>query len=301
MGRARAPYAALAARGNFTGYVTTASGQDVYVNVVLGKDAAKKEPLIMLDGVAARHDRNGAFADALGQMGQTVIQVYLTGQGETLVRDLDKKGRSLDRDITADVQVKTVIETLDALGIKKPVAVAGLSYGGAIAAACRQAEPKRFSKALLVAPFVKSSGKDSPMYGFMMNNPWNPMGPSMYRSAAKSTLERTFDYTPEIFEKHPGAFHEGLFRLSMGLEDFELADAVRGMENVHFLVVPEDGASPPDGNLAAIKGAKTGSFLMAPEKDAGKHDLVRGDPIYVIAWMAAIMKGDVKALPIPQE
>jgi pimeloyl-ACP methyl ester carboxylesterase len=301
VGRSRAPYAALAARARFTGYVTTARGQDVYVNIAPGKNVANDEPIVMLDGIAARHDRNGGFADALSQKGQTVVQLYLTGQGETLVRDLEKGGRSLNDDIPAEAQVRTVIDTLDALGVQKPVTVAGISYGGAIAAACRAEAPERFSKVLLVAPFIESSGKSSPMYDFMVNNPWNPMGPAMYRSAAKVSLMQGFPVSPAIFAAHPGAFHEGLLRLSMGLESFTLAGAVRDVENVHFLVVPEDDASPRLGNARASRAARSGSFRMASAEDAGKHDLVRANPDAVIAWMLSIMKGDVKAAPFSKD
>ncbi len=298
VGRPTGPYAKLAARGDFTGYVTTASGQEVYVNVVLGKKPASNEPIVMLDGIAARHERNAAFANGMGAMGQTFIQVYLTGQGETLVRDLQKGGKSLDHDISSEEQVKTVLETLDALGIKKKVSVAGLSYGGAIAADCRRLAPERFSKAMLVAPYIESAAKNEPMVKMMRNNPWNPFGESWYRSAAKSTLAKTFDYQPEVFKKHPGAFHEGLFRLTMGLEKFELKDAVKDQTDIHFLIVPEDGASSPEGNVLALKGVKTGSVLFAPEQDKGKHDLVRGDPAFVAAWMTTIMQGKIKATPV---
>ena len=81
----------------------------------------------------------------------------------------------------------------------------------------------------------------------------------------------------------------------MGLEEFDLKSAVKGMKNVHFLVVPDDGASDPDDNAAAFKGASTGSFTMAPDTDAGKHDLIRGDGNLVATWAADVMAGRLKA------
>lgn len=295
----KGPFAALAKRGDFNGYVKTASGADVYVSVKLAKNAATNRPMVLLDGVAARYDRNSAFEKLVTAKDQSIISIFLPGQGETLAKDMEKGGRSIRNDIEQEQQAKTVIEVLDALGVKDPVGVLGLSYGGAIAAQAEKQYPNRFNKVMLVAPYVKSEGKSSPYYNMMMNNPWNPFGPSMYRAAAKSTLEKTFNYEPEVLQKFPGAFHEGLLRLSMGLEDFELADVVKGMEDVHWLVVPGDGASDPNQNAEAFKGAKTGSFVMAPNTDAGKHDLIRGDGALVATWAADVMAGRWKTQDVP--
>lgn len=291
------PFAALAARGDYAGFVKTASGQELFVSIKLAKDAAQKPPVVMLDGIAARYDRNAAFEDQVVKNGQSIITVYLPGQGETLDRDLDKGGKSLQGDIEQEDQAKAVVSVLDALGVKAPVGVAGLSYGGAIAAQCNAQYPDRFAQLMVIAPFVESQGKDSPYYA-MMNNPWNPWGAMAYRTATKTALENLFPYNPEVLQEHPGAFHEGLFRLTMGLEDYELSDTVKGQADVHFLVVPGDTASPPEKDAQAYKGAKTGSFTMAPKSDTGKHDLVRGDGELVARWLADVMAGKVKADPV---
>src|SRR5687767_13171392 len=51
------PLAALAKRGDFNGFVKTASGTEVYVSIKLAKNPASNRPLVLLDGVAARYDR----------------------------------------------------------------------------------------------------------------------------------------------------------------------------------------------------------------------------------------------------
>ena len=93
----------------------------------------------------------------------------------------------------------------------------------------------------------------------------------------------------------PGAFYDGLYRLTMGLEDFELDDTVKGMDDVHFLVVPDDSASPPEGNARAFQGAHTGTFTSAPQTEAGNHDLVRANGQLVATWIADVMAGRIKA------
>ncbi len=295
--RAEKPFAALAARGEFTGYVALPSGQEVFVSVKLGKSPEKNPPVVMLDGIAARHERNAAFEKMVKKEGLSMVSIFLPGQGETLAKDMASGGKSLRSDIEQEDQAKVVIGVLDALGIKSPVGIAGLSYGGAIAAQCEKQFPDRFSKVMVVAPYVRSQGSSNPMTAFM-NNPFNPFGASMYRSAVKSSLQSLFPASPEVLKSHPGSFHEGLFRLTMGLEDFDLKKTVKGMKDVHFLVVPEDGASPPEHNADAYAGVSTGSFTSAPSKDAGKHDLVRGDGALVADWLANVMAGRVESRPI---
>lgn len=291
------PFASLARKGEFQGFVKTRSGQDVFVSIKLGKNPAANRPVVMLDGIAARYERNTGFENLVKQKDQSIISIYLPGQGETLARDMGAGGKSLRRDIEQEDQARAVIEVLDALGVKEPVGIAGLSYGGAIAAQAEKMYPDRFDKVMLIAPYVESQGKSSPYYA-MMNNPWNPWGTMMYRSSTKTALESLFPNVPTVLQPHRGAFHEALFRLTMGLEDFELDDTVKGMEDVHFLVVPEDTASPPDADKAAFKGARTGSFTSAPRSEAGNHDLVRANGSLVASWVADVMAGRVKTAPV---
>lgn len=294
--RVTGPFSALAKKGEFQGFVTTSSGE-VFVSVKLGKNPGANRPVVMLDGVAARYELNTGFENLVKRQEQSIITILLPGQGETLARDVETGGRTVRNDIQQEDQARAVIEVLDALEVKEPVGIAGLSYGGAIAAQAEKMFPDRFNKVMLIAPYVESAGKSSPYYS-MMNNPWNPLGASMYRSAAKSTLESLFPNVPTVLQPHPGAFHEGLFRLTMGLEDFALDDTVEGMEDVHFLVVPEDSASSPEGNQAAFNGASTGSYTMAPASEAGNHDLVRANGRLVSSWVADVMAGRVKTKPV---
>lgn len=291
---AKGPFGALAKRGELSGLLKLAGGAEVFVSVKLAKNPAANRPVVMLDGVAARYERNATFEDLVKAKDQSIITVYLPGQGETLAADRKKGGRMTSSDIEQEDQARTVIAVLDALGVSEPVGIAGLSYGGAIAAQAEKMFPDRFSKVMLVAPYVESTGKQSPMYG-MMNNPWNPFGQQMYRSATRTMLEQLFPVQPKVLQPFPGAFYDGLYRLTMGLEDFELDDTVKGMDDVHFLVVPEDTASPPAGNAKAFKGAHTGTFTSAPSTEAGNHDLVRANGQLVATWISDVMAGRIKA------
>lgn len=292
LGRVTGPYAGLAARGDFSGYVKTKSGQELFVTLRVAKENPGKErPLVYLDGLAARRSRADMMADQFRDAGgRTVISVLLPGQGETLLKDLEKTGgRSIGHDIKDSDQANALVEVLDALGVKDPVDIFGLSYGGAIATATARDHGDRIGKTVIVAPHTRSQGRDEMgemAWQMTVNNPWNPMGSSMYRSAAKSTLAKAFG-VPELFKDHPAAFPEALFRLSMGIDKNELDRSSRGVDEFHVLVAEGDGASPLQYNDKAVKAAKSGSLTKAPESMKGKHDLVSASPEFVISWVTS--------------
>lgn len=287
-GTVRRPYAALAARGDFQGLVPTSAGE-VFVTVRVGKAAANTQPLALLGGLAARREIYAPFEDLVQKSGQTIITTHLPGQPETLARALVTNPKALAHDFKPNDQAKTMVEVLDALGVGAPVSIAGLSYGGGMAALAKANHPDRFDKLLLINPLNRSFGKSNPMYGMMMNNPFNPLGPSMYRNAALAELRRGFPTIPELFASNPDAYHQGLLRLSMGAEDFELPDVIRGLDDVHFLVVPDDSASPEKSNRAAFAAAAGGSFTLAPESETGKHSLILLNPKLVQEWAGNVM------------
>lgn len=291
----RGPYATLAKGGDFSRTVLTPSGE-IFVTVRVGKqDAGNEKPMVYLDGLAARRSRADLMADMFRDHGdKTVISVLLKGQGETLLKDLEKTGgQSIADDITDEEQAKVIIDVLDALGVKAPVDVFGLSYGGAIAAATAKLHPDRIDNALLVASHSRSQARAQMGEAAwkMATSPWNPWGNMMYRSAAKSVLAKSYG-NPELFKDHPGAFGDALFRLSMGIDNNELERTTRGVDNVHVLVAEGDTASPVEINREAVAAAKSGSVTVAPEELTGKHDLVSADPEHVVSWVNAKLTPD---------
>jgi pimeloyl-ACP methyl ester carboxylesterase len=256
--------------------------------------------MVLLDGIAARSDRNDAFEELVQNKDQTIISVFLTGQGETLARALERGSGSLENDISADDQAKTLVETLDALGIEKPVGVLGLSYGGAIAAEAKKRYPDRFDKLLLLSSYVRSPAKSMPFYDLVMHNPFNPLGPMMYRTLAKEALTQHFNEVPQVLSGAADAFHEALFRMSMGVEDFELDRTLNGLENVHMLVVANDPMTSADAQARSFRGAGTGSFTRAPSTDDGQHDLLRGDGQLAASWAADVMAGRIPSKKVTE-
>ncbi|MEW5849164.1 MAG: alpha/beta hydrolase [Myxococcota bacterium] len=296
-----APYEKLARLGNFEGFIKTAHFGEIYVRIKQGDEPAKHPPVVYLGGIATCAERSSKFEEDIQAKGGTVITLVLPGQGETLARDIKNNGRakSLDKDITARMQADAVVETLDAMGVKGPVHATGLSYGGYIAAACKKAHPERFDQLYLIAPYVMSQAEFDPRAkaarDMMFRNPFNPfsyfMGPAMERQATRAVLESTFNFTWPVLEGHRREFIDALTNLTMGISNDRLRDTVKGMDGVNMLVVPQDGASPPElGEEAFQASARDGVFMRAPASDAGHHDLIGANPALCAEFVAKLMK-----------
>lgn len=294
--QAALPYGRLAALGAFKGFVSTPVGE-VHVEIVPGKGAGARPPVVYLDGL-----------DACGRAvptDETVVRIDLIGQLRTLARDVKKQGgASVQKDIDPSDQVTAVIGALDALGVDKPVHIMGLSYGGMIAALTKKAHPDRVDSLVLCSPYVHSTACGDPVrdsvYAFMMQNPWNPMGAIMYRAAARAALVGGVVTTPPELAFHAPIYGEAMVRLSMGLEGLRLSDVVKGLDNVHILSAMNDVMSPHWSAQAAQKSAQSGSFSLAPPHLAMQHDLVRMAPSLVRTFIESALSTSTTAAALEQ-
>lgn len=289
------PYGRLAAMKDLSGYVKTEVG-DVYVKIRPGRDLGQRAPVVYLDGL----DANGRQLPT----DETVIHVDLKGQLRTLVRDIQTNGgRSLHKDIDPKDQIKAVIGALDAIGVNAPVHIFGLSYGGMIAALTKKAHPDRVGKLMLCAPYVHSLSEGDPVRDTaraMLMNPFNPMGSMLYRAATRAVLAAGTATAPPALMPYAPMYGEALYRLSIGLEGYRLADTVKGMSAVNVLSAPADPMSPPPSSRAAYDGAASGSYTLAPWHLTMQHDLVRMAPSLVRTFIdKSLGAGDVPALAPP--
>jgi pimeloyl-ACP methyl ester carboxylesterase len=300
--RTKGAYEALAARGTFEGFVALPSGEEVFVRVRPGKNPSNWAPVVYLDGLNGAGCRAKGLDGLTEKDGHTVVAVALRGQGETLIRDVERTGgETLKQDIDPNDQVKLVVETLDALGVRAPVHLMGLSYGGGIAALVKQQHPERVAKLMLAAPYTCSMSLHDPVrasFHALMNNPWNPLGQVMYRSVTQAALGLGV-FPPKCFETFDQrqAFRDGIYRLTLGMETFDLEKTLAGVDEVHVLAMPFDPISPPGLSKLAYEKSKGGSFTDADALwDAGKHDLIDLDPALLTRWAASVLRGEQKGV-----
>lgn len=296
-----APYAPLAAMGNFDSYVRTVSGVDVYVRIRQGRNAASTPPLVFLDGLNGAAARSKGLDELVEKDGVTLVSIALIGQGETLVKDVEATGgRSVDQDVDPQAQVRLVLETLDQLGVKGPVDLAGLSYGGGIAALVKQQAPERVNRLLLAAPYTVTAMEHDPVrfaMGELLNhNPFNPFGPAIYRATVRATLAAgTLPPAPIRSPRQALAFQEAIFRMTMGMEQFKLKDAVKGLDDVHVLTVPFDPIVPPAIAHEQTRSASSVSYSEASLWDTATHDLIDWRPKTLVDWMRKVLAGEIAA------
>ncbi|MBI4818762.1 MAG: alpha/beta hydrolase [Deltaproteobacteria bacterium] len=300
--RTKGPYEALATKGSFDGLITLPTGEEVHVRIRPGKNPSNWPPIVYLDGLNGAASRSKKIDTLTETHGHTLVSVALLGQGETLLRDLEKTGgQSLADDIDPKDQVSVLMATLDTLGVKAPVHLLGLSYGGGIAALAKQTHPDRFQKLMLVAPYTKSMSLHDPMraaFHAALTNPWNPMGQFVYRSITETALSFGV-FPPDVFTttEQREACRKGFARLTLGMETFDLETVAEGLEHVHFLSMPLDVVSPGGMAKAAYAKTKKGSFTDANFFfDGWKHDLIDLDPTLMTRWVQSVMRDQRKGL-----
>jgi pimeloyl-ACP methyl ester carboxylesterase len=281
----------LDAIGAFRGFVQTPKG-DVWVAIKPANTEAGRSapPLVYTGGLATWGDRVDGAADTLrNETGRSTIGIVLPGQAETLDRDVNRTGgKSLKQGFTDESQAEAVVQVLDALGVKKPVDVAGLSYGGAVAAALKKNHPERVNQTFLIAPHVRSVSRFDGREGSWQLAQSNPVGRLAYRASSQALLNATFALF-STFREHPVEFLKGVGELTHGVDRLQLENTVAGQEDVHILVAEGDRISPPKYNRKAIEAAGRGSTLtMAPDSLRGQHDLIRAGLPEVAKWIAGI-------------
>ncbi|MEN0058965.1 MAG: alpha/beta fold hydrolase, partial [Bdellovibrio sp.] len=144
---------AFAAAEAVRGFVTIHRGRDagtrdLYVDYVPPKDS--QPTVILLNGLTYSTRQWDNFVTSLVEQGVGVLRYDFYGQGQTLLRYAPILGS-----ISYEEQIDDLKSLLDTLDIKGPYNIAGLSYGGGIAAGFAVAYPSLVKNLILMAPFTR--------------------------------------------------------------------------------------------------------------------------------------------------
>jgi pimeloyl-ACP methyl ester carboxylesterase len=297
-----APFASLSQVGEGVHNIRTSDGTEISVDVMLGSNPANSRPFVYLSGIAARQGGSAEdpFLDAIRAAGHTVIKVMLPGQGETLANDIEHSGGdsinqpppgfvSDDDQIMPAAQAQAVIDVLDALGIRQPVDIGGISYGGAISAATAASFPDRIGKTILLAPH---SYPQATNHGMRISNyeAWKEGWDGGYMGwiwvpafdGAKDNLAKFS--TPASLRGNEELYHEALFELWWGVDSYNTAADIRAMDDVYVMAIPEDGDAPPEILEPAMAGHPTDRYKLAVEHPR-KHFITGLEPGYAAEWV----------------
>jgi pimeloyl-ACP methyl ester carboxylesterase len=298
------PFASLAKKGDYSGYVKTPFGQ-VHVNILQGRDPARREPLVLLGGITYSTLRIGEWADMLKKMGgPTVIFIELPGQSRTLRRSIeDGRDQSKEKRTPSD-QAAAVVAVLDALRLKHKVNIGGVSYGAANAMTAMAEYPDRFSKLLVMEPYVSAEHRDldskwKTFKAMTIDNPFNPFGEAQYRGQTKLKFKQVYTYKqPTYLEGYYEQYIDSLANMALGADDFRIKETLQRipedrLKDVNFLL--QEGSVAHAVSMKALVDAelKIGTFLAIK---TAEHDLVHCDPFQSSQW-TAIALGGKKAIP----
>jgi pimeloyl-ACP methyl ester carboxylesterase len=291
-----AAFPKLKALGVHSGLINTAAGP-IHIDVLPSTNPNAGEPLVFFGGISYATERFLPWAALFNRLGgPTLVLVALPGQGRTLAQSI-AEAREGDGDRTPADQVKAAIAVLDALGIKKPINVGGLSYGGMIALQAMADHPKRFKNLLLMEPYVPSETRDFDpswkMSKALMDSPLNPIGRIIYRSTARTKIAETLGQNcPDFLKDKMDRYIDALASMANGADDFRVKETLaripkRRQKDVHMLM--QKGSSAHVITMKALKEIeriKIGSYTAF---ETPAHDIVTRDPLQSSLWAATVL------------
>ena len=269
-------------RGEVDGLVKTRSGVEVFTTTRLAKNPGKAPSVVVLFGIACEAGPYAQFQNTLKKLGVSNLGIVAGGQGETHLAALTKRSAS-PASLPLEKQAGLVIETLDALNLKRPVNIAGLSYGGGLAAMVRKLFPDRIGKLLMVAPLTEAHSS------LAMASSSMPFVASSAKAAIRSELMRRYPTIPSVFRDRPRDFYDGVLQQTLGIAGFRLSDVVRDMRDVHLFVGKEDVNSPLVHNRQAYDAIESGSLSHPDPALAAVHQLFNTRPDISGGWIRNVL------------
>ncbi len=228
---------------NYNGFIAIDS-TDVYVEYLAPKN--DKPTVILLNGLTYSTRQWDKMTAVLKKMGLGVLRYDMTGMGKTLL----KYGLRSEPYYYAN-QVLELDNLLTTLNIAKPYHIAGLSYGGGIAAAYSYKYPQKIKNAILMAPYTAPlAGQDqwiktqiSVTRAMFPANPYS--NEELYDYFLRQICYSTYPSLEPIVLENPLKL-EATFRLTQGIRKFNALDEVNRFPNnsVHLIIAKKDQYIP---------------------------------------------------------
>lgn len=220
-----------------------------------------------------------------------VVLYDMQGMGNTL---LDKT--PVTWEIPFDSQVRDLKALVDAMSIKGPKVLAGLSYGGAVTLEYLARYPDDFDKAIAMAPFLERLPDQDQWIRKMIQwtrkmFPFNPhTDEELYDYWLRVLIYNTYPAAEPIILENPYKM-EAIFRMVKGAKDWRALDIAKKLPKgkLHLLAGQED----PFVRLPwletfwqAVPESARASFLILMNTT---HKLPQDRPEIVAAWMMHIL------------
>jgi pimeloyl-ACP methyl ester carboxylesterase len=275
-----------------TGYVKIDENRDLFVD--FQKPVEGKPIVVLLNGLTYRTGSWDSFVYWLSGEGLGILRYDPMGMGKTLI----KHGIPTEP-IDYKNQVRDLRLLLDALKIRQPVHVVGLSYGGALALEFARQFPKRAATVTVIAPFVAPLANQDAWIKLQVQqaralNPYNPATyDELYDFFLRMNVYTTYPPAEPVVLEHPYKL-EGVFRLVQGIRRFQAKEIVKQLPpgKLHLVIARQDQYVPNavhDEFWEQLPETARASRLYI---EGSEHKIPEAVPRFASAWIRRIAEGD---------
>jgi len=207
-----------------TGWAKVAEDRYVYFDYL--KPLPGRPVVALINGLTYKTQSWDAFVEGLRGQGLGILRWDLMGQGQTLLRYAPARGPFQVND-----QVNDMRRLFVTLGIRQPVHLIGLSYGGAIAAIYGARFPKHTASIISMAPFTEPlEFQDKWIRAQIkltrLTFPANPAtDDQLYDFFLRNIVYTTYPTAEPVVLENPYKL-EATFRLVQGIRKFRFVEIV---------------------------------------------------------------------------
>lgn len=278
---------------NFKGFVSIAT-KELYVDYLAPK--ANQETVVFLNGLTYTTTQWDQLTAELAKKGVGVLRYDMDGMGKTLLRH----GVKFEPYAYTD-QVEDLHLLLQKIKLPAPYNIAGLSYGGGIAAAYSYRYSESIKNVILMAPYIEALEQQDSYIQFQvaltrLYFPFNPAtNDQLYDYYLRQICYTTYPLVEPSVLDNP-LILEAVFRMTQGIRKFKAIDEVDRFpaKTVHLIIAENDELIPREVLTNFWdKVPETAKVSFTILKDS-KHKIPETNPVNASNVIEAILNGNYK-------
>lgn len=286
---------AFAQAKDFSGFVQIRPGVSLYTELKIQDPS--KPTLVLVNGLTYHTKYWTLFSTMLKPYGYNILRFDPRGMGQTLLRDGFPRTA-----FPIEEQAHDLHELTMKMGLRGPLNLLGLSYGGGLSMAFARLYPQRVKNLILVAPYTEpvanadrtikaqidairltqpwNTATDDELYGFLLRQQVYTVNPI----AEPSTLE--FPLKPE-----------GIFQLIQGIRKYDFHKAAKFFppRSTHLVIAAMDQYIPVamlDKFWKSVPPQARASRVLV---QLSEHKVPESQPAFLAYWVDQILKGNPSA------
>ncbi len=289
-------WASVAAAGvSQSGFKKLPNGHEINIEYTPAQPG--KPTLVILNGLTYKLESWNFMMPTLESQGNGILRLDPMGQGQTLL-----KYAPIDFKISIETQADDLAFLLKLLGIKQPVHLLGLSYGGGWAMVFANRYPAQVASLILMAPFVGPlPGQDMQIrssiavvraQGYL--NPLNALtDDELYDYFLKQNVYTTYPLYEPIVLENPFKL-EATFRLVQGIRKVEVQKYMKNFPDkaVHLIDAGLDQYIPRSMMDQFWNDLPVSKKASRMNLNFSEHKIPESKPVFAATWVNLILAGD---------